>query len=86
MDSVIITYAVLDYSGKLMRRFFSMEEARALSDRHCNTHPVAIRREWWRLTPPARNKHQPDPRFRDSRERHQSRDWPPPLDIADAPA
>ena len=49
MDSVIITYAVLDYSGKLMRRFFSMEEARALSDRHCNTHPVAIRREWWRI-------------------------------------
>ena len=49
MDSVIITYAVLDYSGKLMRRFFSIEEARALSDRHCNTHPVAIRREWWRI-------------------------------------
>ena len=49
MDQVIITYAVLGYDGTLIRRYFDGEDAAGHMDRLSRKHPVAIRREWWRI-------------------------------------
>ena len=47
MSDSIITYAVLNDEGFMVRRFQNIHEARRLRD--AIKTPTAIRREWWRL-------------------------------------